>query len=231
MIAEIPEEQWSEVRQAWSAILFGGTVNAFRGRPDDAETLIRRCAEMESSADHQERAAFHLGRADLLLMAGDPAHALEAAELAFAERESMGITQEYSKQSFVTAVEAALALGDLAKAEELLAVVRRCRPGARPSSCRRSLLASRHSSPPGRGDAEEAERRFKRATGLFRELALIFYLGITQLEHGEWLATQERIEEAEPLLAEAREMFERLEAKPWLERAARATGVSDKMRS
>jgi tetratricopeptide (TPR) repeat protein len=230
MIAEIPEEHWSEVRQAWPAILFGGIVNAFRGRPDDAETLIRRCAEMESSADHQERAAFHLGRADLLLMAGDPAHALEAAELAFAERESMGITQEYSKQSFVTAVEAALALGDLAKAEELLAVVKALPPGSSPqflqaqSSRFQAQLAAR------RGDAEEAERRFKRATGLFRELALIFYLGITQLEHGEWLATQERIEEAEPLLAEAREVFERLEAKPWLERAARATGVSDKMR-
>ena len=230
MIAEIPEEHWSEVRQAWSAILFAGTVNAFRGRLDDAETLIRRCAEMESSADHQERAAFHLGRADLLLMAGDPAHALEAAELAFAERELMGITQEYSKQSFVTAVEAALALGDLAKAEELLAVVKALPPGSSPqflqaqSSRFQAQLAAR------RGDAEEAERRFKRAAGLFRELALIFYLGVTQLEHGEWLATQERIEEAEPLLAEAREMFERLEAKPWLERAARATGVSDKMR-
>ena len=32
-------------------------------------------------------------------------------------------------------------------------------------------------------------------------------------------------EEAEPLLAEAREVFERLEATPWLERAARAAGV------
>ncbi len=225
MIAEIPEEHWSEVRQAWPAILFGGIVNAFRGRPDDAETLISRCAEMESSADHQERAAFHLGRADLLLMAGDPAHALEAAELAFAERESMGITQEYSKQSFVTAVEAALALGDLAKAEELLAVVKALPPGSSPQFLQAQSSRFQAQLAAGRGDAEEAERRFKRATGLFRELALIFYLGITQLEHGEWLATQERMEEAEPLLAEAREVFVRLEAKPWLERAARATGV------
>jgi hypothetical protein len=38
------------------------------------------------------------------------------------------------------------------------------------------------------------------------------------LEHGEWLAQSRQSEEAEPLLTEAREIFERLGAKPWLER-------------
>jgi class 3 adenylate cyclase/tetratricopeptide (TPR) repeat protein len=225
MIAEIPEEHWSEVRQAWSAILFGGTVKAFRGRPDDAEALIRRCAEMESSADHQERAAFLLGRADLLLVLGDPAKALEAAELAFAERETMGITQEYSKQSFVTAVDAALELGDLGKAEELLAVVEALPSGSSSRFLQAQSARFRARLAALRGDADEAERGFKGSTGLFRELALPFYLGVTQLEHGEWLATQGRVEEAEPLLAEAREVFERLQARSWLERAAQATGV------
>ena len=55
-------------------------------------------------------------------------------------------------------------------------------------------------------------------TGLFREIAAPFYLAVTQLEHGEWLTGQGRADEAEPLLAEARETFERLEATPWLER-------------
>ncbi|MDP9232319.1 MAG: AAA family ATPase [Actinomycetota bacterium] len=225
MIAEIPEEHWSEVRQAWAAILFGGTVNAFRGRPDDAEILIRRCAEMESSADHQERAAFHLGRADLFLMAGDPVHALEAAELAFAEREAMGITQEYSKQSFVTAVEAALALGDLGKAEELLGAVESLPLGRRPqflrAQCSRFRARLAH-------DASEVERHYKGASGLFRELAVPFYLAVTVLEHGEWLIGQGRSDEADPLLAEAREIFERLEATPWLERATQGARAGRK---
>jgi hypothetical protein len=39
-----------------------------------------------------------------------------------------------------------------------------------------------------------------------------------RLEHAEWLVAQGRAEEAEPLLAEARELFERLRAVPWLER-------------
>jgi hypothetical protein len=53
---------------------------------------------------------------------------------------------------------------------------------------------------------------------LFRELAVTFYLAVTELESSEWLVAQGRGEEAEPLVAEAREIFERLEAKPWLER-------------
>ncbi len=199
MIAEIPEEHWSEVRGAWSAILFGATVSALRGRPDDAETLIRRCAEMESSADHQERAAFHQARADLLLMAGDPVQALEAAELAFAERETMGFTQEYSKQSFVTAVQAALELDDLDRAEELLSVVEALPPGSSSQFLQAQSARFRAQLSARRGDADEAERRFKGATGFFRELALTFYLGVTQLEYAEWLAGQGRVEEAEPL--------------------------------
>jgi len=112
----------------------------------------------------------------------------------------------------------ALALGDLDKAKELLAVVEAIPAGSSPqflqaqSSRFRARVAARQ------GDADEAERRFKRAAGLFRELALLFYLGVTQLEHGEWLAQQVRATEAEPLLAESREIFERLGAKPWLER-------------
>jgi len=43
---------------------------------------------------------------------------------------------------------------------------------------------------------------------------------VTELEHAEWLRDQGRADEAEPLLTEAREIFERLEAGPWLERAS-----------
>ena len=61
---------------------------------------------------------------------------------------------------------------------------------------------------------------------MFRELAVPFYLAVTQLEHSEWLVGQGRAEEAEPLLSEARETFERLEARPWLERVEATTGSS-----
>jgi len=53
-----------------------------------------------------------------------------------------------------------------------------------------------------------------------------FDRGVVLLEHGEWLGSEGRPREAAPLLAEAREIFERLRATPWLERVARAQSES-----
>jgi hypothetical protein len=62
--------------------------------------------------------------------------------------------------------------------------------------------------------------------GAFRDIGLPFWVAVTQLELGEWLPGQDRLEEAEPLLAEARGVFEGLRARPWLERADRAIPVA-----
>jgi hypothetical protein len=70
-----------------------------------------------------------------------------------------------------------------------------------------------------RGGEDGVERGFKTACAVFREHGLTFNLAVTQLEYGEWLTAHGRADEAESLLAEAREIFERLEAAPWLERA------------
>jgi hypothetical protein len=45
-----------------------------------------------------------------------------------------------------------------------------------------------------------------------------FWLAVTLVEHCEWLTGQERPADADPLLEEAHLIFERLEARPWLER-------------
>jgi hypothetical protein len=41
---------------------------------------------------------------------------------------------------------------------------------------------------------------------------------VTRLEHGEWLSSQGRVVEAEPMFEQARATFEQLKAAPWLER-------------
>jgi hypothetical protein len=56
------------------------------------------------------------------------------------------------------------------------------------------------------------EAGYRAAAALFRERSLDFWLAVTLLEHGEEAGR-------ETLVAEAREIFERLGAKPWLERA------------
>jgi hypothetical protein len=72
-----------------------------------------------------------------------------------------------------------------------------------------------------RGQHDRVEPSFKQAGALFREFGIPFWLALTQLEHGEWLARQDRADEGGPLLAEARDTFERLGAAPWLERLDR----------
>ena len=78
-----------------------------------------------------------------------------------------------------------------------------------------------------RGEVAASEQGFRTAAARFRELGMPFCLAVTLLEHGEWLAAKGQGDEAEPLLAEAREIFERLEARPWLERTAQAVGARE----
>jgi len=60
------------------------------------------------------------------------------------------------------------------------------------------------------------------AEQIFAQHGLVFYRAATELEHAEWLLAQQSSGEARPLLDHARETFEQLEAKPWLERLAAA---------
>ena len=69
-----------------------------------------------------------------------------------------------------------------------------------------------------RGEADEAERLFKRAAGLFREIAAPFYLAVTQLEHAEWLVAQGRAAEARAAARRGARGLRAAEAQPWLER-------------
>ena len=102
--------------------------------------------------------------------------------------------------------------------EELIARIDSIPPGRRPPSLRAQSARFRARLAAARGEHEGVEQGFKTAAGIFREHGLTFPLAVTELEHGEWLVAQGRGDEAEQLLAEAREIFERLEATPWIER-------------
>jgi class 3 adenylate cyclase len=226
MIGELPEEQWSELRNPFLGVLgVGVQVNVHRGLTAEAERVTTLLAELETSADVQERGCYHWGASRLALAQRDPALALRLAETAWATWELNGFSHEAVKEPFVVAVEAALALDDLAKAEELLTVVESLPLGRQPQFLRAQASRFRGRLATLKQDADEAERGFKGAAGLFREIAVPFYLAVVELERGEWLAGQGRSEEAELLLVEAREIFEWLEATPWLERVGSRVGA------
>jgi thioesterase domain-containing protein len=124
------------------------------------------------------------------------------------------------KIGIVEAVEAAFALGEQGRAEELLAFVDAVPPGLRSPY----LEAQTHRFR-ARRDGDDAG--FEAAAARFRELGIPFWLAVTLLEHGEALVSDGRSDEAQPLLAEARELFEQLGAKPWLERLAQASPAGE----
>jgi hypothetical protein len=149
------------------------------------------------------------------LAEGNHGAALTAGEQAFAARESQGITSQNVKLGFLHALEAAFALGDHSKANELLEIVEALPPGLSSPLLRSTAHRFRaHLA----GDDPGADRHFTAAAAQLRPLELPFHLAVAQLEHGEWLMARGRPDDAQPLFAEARETFERLGAKPWLQR-------------
>ncbi|MEU4829792.1 AAA family ATPase [Streptosporangium sp. NPDC023615] len=79
------------------------------------------------------------------------------------------------------------------------------------------------------GDDEEAGEHYARAVRLHRAGERPFDRARTELLHGEWLRRSRRRAEARPPLRSALEIFERLGARPWADRARtelRASGES-----
>jgi tetratricopeptide (TPR) repeat protein len=193
-------------------------VDCRLGKLAEARARLEDLSAMRESEDIQVSASHAVHEGIVLRAEGNPRAALDVLDRVLTNREELGITYLTVKLSFVEALEATFELGDSAKLEELLASIAALRPGERPPMLRahaarfRARLAS---------DPAQVETGFRRAAELLRQHNMAFWLAVTQLENGEWLVQQDRTDEAEPLLAEARETFERLEATPWHERAAR----------
>jgi tetratricopeptide (TPR) repeat protein len=218
----LPNGDWTQVRIAFTTLLTSIVpTRVHRGEIEEARDQWRFFAELETSADVQELAQGRVAAAAFCFAEERYDEALRFALLALEIRHSMGIAAEGAREAFVLAVDAALALDDEGRAEELLAIVDALPVGHSPrylqahSARFHAKLAAR------RGNDEEADLLFGTAARQFRELAYPFCLAVTLLEHGEWLAEQGRPEASEPLLSEAGDTFDRLHARPWLERAGR----------
>jgi class 3 adenylate cyclase/predicted ATPase len=216
--AEIPEDRY---HQATTLSLLDSVfvIRLQRGEIAEARRLLSLFAYIdETSPELQERASLVAAHAVMHRAEGRLAEAVEAGlEAAEIARGSFGIGSQMAKQGLVQALEAALALGDHERAAELLATVDAAPPGLRPPYLEAQAQRFRARLAGTDGAAEIA---FAAAEALFRELGIVFWLAVTQLEHGEWLLAAGRADEAVPLLDEARETFERLKAVPWLERLA-----------
>jgi hypothetical protein len=182
-----------------------------RGRIERAEWALAFAARLQHSADVQDRASYAAAKATVLRAVGRHAEALAAAEEAIAMVDILGWGSQVAKQGLVEAIEAALALGELERAETLVALIEDRPRGAAPLYLRAHAARFRARLSTG----SEVEPRLKSAAATFRELGLPFWTAVAELELAEWLVAHGRGHEAAPLLAGARETFERLEATPW----------------
>ena len=183
-------------------------IDIQRGDLDGARGMLANFARLEESSDLQDRSCFFASRAALRRAEGQLREALADGEAAVETRSLLGLAAQAVKQGIVEAIEAALALGEQAKVDELLGLVDSIPLGTRPpflDAQARRLRARLGGDPAGLASAADS----------FRDLSLPFWRGVTLLEQAEMLAEREG---RETLLDEAREIFERLQARPWLER-------------
>lgn len=163
-----------------------------------------------------------LRRAEALLALanGRAEEALAHTEEAIGARTELGIANHAVKSALVAGLEAAFALGDESKADELLSVIDGLPLGELTPHLRAVGARFGAHRAATRGDGEAASAGFSAAARIFEEIERPFDLAVVRLEHAEWLAEYGRFEDPEPLLEEACGIFERLGATPWLERLA-----------
>ena len=189
-------------------------IHLQRGELDGAHRIFSMFSRLEESTDVQERSCYLCSRASLRRAEGRPQEALADGETTIEIGRTLGIAAQAVKQGLVESLEAAFVLGKAAKIEELLTSIETVPAGSRaPYLDAQARRFRARLAGDGAG--------FEAAAEQFRELGIPFWLAVTLLEHAEWLVGHGQPSQAEPLLAEATEIFERLEARPWLERTRR----------
>jgi class 3 adenylate cyclase/tetratricopeptide (TPR) repeat protein len=204
------EEQVHSGGVVLSVLQSGVEAHCHRGELDAARRIFALYSWLEDSSDVQDRGCFLAASAALRRAEGRLEDALAAGAATIEIVPTMGAAFQGVKSGVVDALEAALALGDSAKAEALLALFEELPPAQRPPflEAHAIRIRARMAGDPG-GLADAAAR--------FRSMSLPFWLAVAQVEQAEALGSGRA---AEALLAEARTTFERLGAIPWLERVS-----------
>jgi hypothetical protein len=157
--------------------------------------------------------------------AGDLGHTAELTRAAAIRWANLtGIDDDFVT-FWLTGLDDALAVGDVAGAEELLALVTGRPYGHITPYLRCHLPRVRAAVNAAAGMHDDVERDFVAAAKALREFGATYWLGRTLLDHAEWLTARGREIDAPPLAAEAARIFHELGARPWLHRASAITSA------
>jgi class 3 adenylate cyclase/tetratricopeptide (TPR) repeat protein len=204
----------------------GGSGNmiwlyVWRGEIERARALIAEIRPVLEGAHTEMRGDFLAASAVLANAEGRASDALAAAETSLRTclERSFPIP---ARRALIQAVDAAFALNRDAKVRELIDLVRSHYREGRQPGVDAHILRWRGRLAESEGDEAEVVRNFERAIEAFNSLHRPFWLAVTRLEFGEWLAARGRPAEATEQLTEARTTFEALRAAPWIDRVDNA---------
>jgi len=213
-------EELASLEFAAAQLLPMCAVHVHRGELGEAKLLLDSMRWAESSEDWQFRSQYARAKAEILRADDQIVEALAAAEeaLATSADRQHRLTNMSVKRALVLATETALDLGNQGRAYELLGVVGAAQPGQVTPWLQAQAARLEARAAAADGDQEAVEAGFDTAEAGFREIETPFDLAVALTEHSEWLVARGRQETAGPLRIEAREIFERLRARPWLDR-------------
>ena len=216
LVAEVPTEDPNLARLALMVVVIPtALIHLARGEFEEASAGVEQYGRGVDLANVQERAAYDAARSSVLCAEGRIDDALEAGLAAFDSREPLGLNHPLVKLGFVAAADAALARGDFERVRQLVAEI-----DAVPRGLKSPYLAAQAARLDGHlaaraDDRERAAGRLKLSAAMLRELAFPYWMAVSLLDYAELVGDSE----AAIAAAEAREIFERLGAVPWVDRA------------
>ncbi|MGZ6096117.1 MAG: ATP-binding protein, partial [Polyangiales bacterium] len=229
--AEVPEAQIEQLGLL-SVVSSVVEIQIARGNIDEAErfqSILKRYGE---SRDLQEIGLYTHTRAAVLRAQGKNDEALERCmDVLETLMRGMGISHQLTKAMFWEACQAAIALHEADRVEQLLAMIGSLPPGHLSPLVRTHAALVRAQLGAMTGATEGVGAEFKAASSGYHEIRVPFWVAVTAFEHASWLSRNGHQAEAEPLRSEAAEIFTQLGADAWLAKLDASFGPDDGLRA
>jgi predicted ATPase/class 3 adenylate cyclase len=208
-LATVPSVQASHVALAYTALQ--------RGEADVALKHLSLVSAVVETRDLQQRANGLFKEMVLALVEGRPTDVLGPARAQVELAVGMQL-QTFASFSLELACEAAVAAGVPGEVAEVTAPLEALSEARRTRRLNAALGRALGHVAAAAGDVDAAAEAFTNALAAARNLGHAPTLAPVLVDYGAWLASVDRVAEAEPLLAEARELWEPMRAVRWLER-------------
>jgi class 3 adenylate cyclase/tetratricopeptide (TPR) repeat protein len=198
--------------------------HAWRGRLEDARTALDACSVWKHVDDIEYRAMYATAAAAVAVIEGRSAEALATGVPAVSEVIStMTAANDSARYVWMDLMRAALDLGRLDEARQLLRLLSALPPGHIPPYLRAALTAGRALLAAAEARHDNVEGGLAATIDALRALGYPYHVALACVDYAKWLASQGRMSDADRLLAEAIATLTELDAKPALARAEAIT--------